>query len=402
MLSPYANPLDFFPQQMRILDGQTLSDNIAGVLETPNFREQSIAILHQLQLIEECDQLSHEDLAEALDDDFVDFASDITPSGYRPRLAVGETKVSCAKLWMVWELRNHLAESLLLGSLLPKLYREFLFGQADRTGAVVSTQIKFCLFLITICHREPYSAELVESGHYPEPLFNHPYVVSHELVPKLLEWEGEIGTIQETIAASGVFGSEWMMLKPGVAVGNPLDATLFHCIIDSNTSTFSPKVKQFLKESVTSLSVKLIKIHNTLMRDKDPELDPSGKFVPGRYAQFEIITRKCISRLQYISRSLVQDIVRFPKYMEGGFEWNDVHDEEESDSGEDSDEEGVDETEDNVEIETVEKEDNVEIEAVEKEEVDVKEVVGKKRRIRKRHGKDSQKKDIDESNIKEN
>jgi hypothetical protein len=39
MLSPYANPLDFFPQQMRILDGQTLSDNIAGVLETLNFRE---------------------------------------------------------------------------------------------------------------------------------------------------------------------------------------------------------------------------------------------------------------------------------------------------------------------------------------------------------------------------
>jgi hypothetical protein len=314
MLSPFSNPVDYFPHQMQVLAGQPLADSIDGVQVIPHFRQESIAILLRLHLIEECNQLSATELVIAKENDTLDFAASTTPTGYRPRVAPGEVRASCAKLWMVWELRIHLAESLLLGSLLPKLHREFFVGQADTKGDNESTQIKFCLFMIMICHRQPYNAELVGKGHFPQPLSNHSFIQSHQLGHKFTEWEEEIAHFQDAIAASDVFGAEWMLLKPDVAPGNPLDATLFDCIVNPCMSDLAPGVKQFLKESLTSLSIKLIKMHNALMRDKDTVTDPvTGKFLPGRYAQFEIVTRKCFSRLQYISRELIQEIVNIPK-----------------------------------------------------------------------------------------
>ena len=314
MLSPYANPVGYYPHQMMTLGGQSLRDSIMegedGVTVLPNFRQESIGVLLQLQLIEECEQLA----AENIDAEHLDFAALVTPSGHRPRLAADEARVSCAKLWTVWELRSHVPESLLLGCLLPAFYREFFIGQADRDGETIPVQIKFCLFLILTCERQPYHADFAEGGHYAEPLSAHPFLQNHLLGDRVAEWEGEIATIQDTIAGCHTVGTEWMLLSPDVAVGSALDATLFDCIVNPGTAlTLPPQAKQFVKESLTSLSLKLLKIHNNLMRDKDSVRDPiSHRQLPGRYAQFESITRKCFTRLQYISRALIQDIVDFP------------------------------------------------------------------------------------------
>ena len=315
MLSLYSNPIHYFSQQMQVLDGQTLTDSIHGTKDIPHFREESKTILLHLNLIEECTKLTPKNAELARQNGTLEFAGGATRSGYQPKVVADETRPSCAKLWMIWELRNHLAESLLLGILLPNLYREFFVGQSDKDGDDESTQIKFCLFMIATCQRQPYDVNLVDKGHFPVSLANHPFVESHLLSHKLAEWEGKIATHQEAIATSGVFGAEWMLLKPEVGVGSPLDATLFECILHPHTSHFPANVKEFLKESLTSLSIKMIKIHNTLMRDKDTVTDPTNKFLPGRYAQFENVTRKCITRLQYISRELIQDIVDFPKVV---------------------------------------------------------------------------------------
>jgi hypothetical protein len=320
MLSPYSNPAAFYPRQMRILGGQTLSESIRdGIVDEPlglssfeflepNFREDSLNALLHLQLIEACETLPAGDYHSG---ECLDFTATATPSGYRPARVGNEARPSCAKLWMMWELRSHLPESLVLGDMLPRLHREFLVGRADRDGDTVPVQVQFCLFLILLCERQPFVAGGLETGHCSEPLMEHPFVHSYQLQGKLAEWEGEIAALQDRIGFADVFGADWMLLRPDVAPGSPLDATLFDCIAHPDHALTLPHTtKQYVREALTSLSVKLSMIHNNLMRDKDPVRD-NTRLVPGRYAQFESITRKCFTRLQHISRALIQDIVDF-------------------------------------------------------------------------------------------
>jgi hypothetical protein len=314
MLSLYSNPVEYFPRQMQVLNQQSLSERITNCA-VPDFRQESINILLKLNLIEECDKLSNLTLHKFPTEECIDFSALATPSGYKPRKVFDEAHASCAKLWMIWEMRNHVPESLLLGCLLPALFKEFVKDQkTDKESE--DTVVKFCLYLILTCERQPFSAELVSRGHYSKKLSEHPFITSHHLEEKMRDWESNIANVQRQIEESGGYCLERMLLRREVREFNELDATLFDCIANKrHSASLTHDAKQFVKESITSLMIKLIHIHNNLMRDPVTE-SSSNPIKPGRYAQFEYITRTCFYRLQDISRDLIQDIVNFPNiYM---------------------------------------------------------------------------------------
>ncbi|CAE7499827.1 unnamed protein product [Symbiodinium microadriaticum] len=304
MLSKFVNPAGFFPHQMEYVGGQTLGDFCQGIESVPNFRAVSIETLLALGLIEECDKLTpDEDAALRAEEssrtrqegrsEGIDFTAAKTPTGYRP--APG--KATCHQLWMMWEMRENLSDSIFLGCMLPDLHEEFIHRRADAAGDDASVQLTFLLFLLHTIDRVPYRGALGE-GFCDFPLHEHPFVASRGLGEKLTRWTERLASIESTISGISVPHTEWML--PEFPHGDPLDATLFHSLINPGfVSTLPPHMKQFLKERYLSLSMKLILMHNNLMSDTV------------KYGRFEMLTRKCYKLLQYISRDLIQDIVNF-------------------------------------------------------------------------------------------
>ena len=293
MLSKYVNPADFFPHQMATVGGQTLGDYCQGINSVPNFRAVSIETLLALGLIEECDKLTPEEEMNLRSEEFarsrqegrtegIDFTASRTPTGYRPTPG----KVSCHQLWMMWEMRENLSDSIFLGCMLPDLHEEFIHRRADAAGDDVSVQLTFLLFLLHTIDRVPFRGDLGE-GFLDVPLHEHPFVVSRGLGEKLTAWTERLSSIEATINGLNVPHKEWML--PEFPHGEPLDATLFHSLVNPTyVTTLPPQLKQLFKERYLSLSMKLILMHNNLMSDSV------------KYGRFEMLTRYATSCPNYM------------------------------------------------------------------------------------------------------
>jgi ATP-dependent RNA helicase DDX60 len=303
MLSKYSNPAGYFEHQGQVLGERPLTASIKGDTSCPHFRQASLDALLMLHLIEECDKLSPEDTKQMLEEDRVDFTASATPSGYRP--CVG--RANCAQLWMIWEMRGSLPESLVIGCLLNDLYMEFIYRQADAAGDNEHVQITFLAYLVLMLERRPFETDL-SLGFHPQPMSSHPFITGKpDLAAKLAVWENKIGDVQTQIGESDVYQKEWMMLPEDVSAGKSLDATIFDCIVSpGNVSALPPRVKQYVKETLTSLSIKLIHFRNNLRNDT------ANYASDAKFGQFEMLARKCYSRVQYISKELIQEFMDFP------------------------------------------------------------------------------------------
>ena len=303
MLSKYSNPAGYFEHQSEVLGGRTLKASIDGVTTDPHFRQVSIDTLLHLNLIEECDKLDPEDAKAMFEEDHIDFTATATPSGYRPYPG----RANCAQLWMMWELRGSLPESLIIGCLLNDLYLEFIHRQADAAGDTEHVQITFLAYMVIMLLRRPFKTDPT-LGYYPEPLCNHPFIAGKpDLSSKIETWEKKIGNLQTQISETDVFQKEMMLLPPNVSAGSALDATIFDCIVTpGNVSGLPPRVKQHVKESLTDLSIKLIHFRNNLRNDTLNHASDA------KYGQFEMLSRKAYSRVQYISKELIQEFMDFP------------------------------------------------------------------------------------------
>lgn len=303
MLSKYSNPAGYFEHQGEVLGERTLKASIARDSTDPHFRQVSKDALLMLRLIEECDTLDPGEAKEQLEENTIDFTASATPSGYRP--CVG--RANCAQLWMIWEMRGSLPESLIIGCLLNDLYLEFIHRQADAAGDNEHVQITFLAYLVLMLERRPFEAD-ASLGYHPQPMSNHSFISGKpDLAAKLVEWENKIGGVQTQISDSDVFQKEWMLLPENVSAGSALDATIFDCIVTpGNVSGLPPRVKQYVKETLTALSIKLIHFRNNLRNDT------ANYASDARYGQFEMLARKCYSRVQYISKELIQEFMDFP------------------------------------------------------------------------------------------
>ena len=74
-------------------------------------------LLLELGFIEECD-ICDEETAESFDFSIQAFEASSTPHGFKPR-----APYNAAVLWMIWDLRDRLAESIAIAKFLPLLYR---------------------------------------------------------------------------------------------------------------------------------------------------------------------------------------------------------------------------------------------------------------------------------------
>lgn len=303
MLSKYANPAGYFEHQGQVLGERPLKSSIENDSTCPHFRQVSVDALLMLRLIEECDKLDPEVAKEQFQEGTIDFTAYATPSGYRP--CVG--RANCAQLWMIWEMRDSLPESLIIGCLLNDLYMEFIHRQADAAGDNEHVQITFLGYLVLMLERRPFETD-TSLGYHPVPMLSHSFIAGKpELAAKMAEWENKIGGLQTQIGESNVYQKEWMMLPENVSVGSDLDATIFDCIVTpGNVSGLPPRVKQVVKETLTALSIKLIHIRNNLRNDTAHYASDA------KYGQFEMLTRKCYSRVQYISKELIQEFMDFP------------------------------------------------------------------------------------------
>lgn len=82
-------------------------------------------------------------------------------------------------------------------------------------------------------------------------------------------------------------------LKLPVPVGEPIDATLFNCLLNNKIPLeFPSAVKYNLKCRLFSLGSVLIKIHNCLLQREGNS--------SGEYSGLEIALRKCFTRLKYV------------------------------------------------------------------------------------------------------
>jgi len=256
-----------------------------------------------LDLIEKCDTLSPDVVREKREENAVDFTADATPSGYRPKFS----SANCAQLWMMWELRNSVPESLVVGCLLNDLYLEFIYKQADSAGDNEHVQITFLAYMVLMLQRKPFMGEDCP-GYFPLPLLRHPFIAGkQDLSDKLTAWERKIAGVQRTIRDADIYQKELILFPDDVSPGRDLDATIFDCIVHpSNVSGLPPRVKQYVKETLTSLSIKLIHFRNNLRND-------TAKYATdAKYGQFEMLARKCFSRLQYTSKELIQEFMDFP------------------------------------------------------------------------------------------
>lgn len=268
---------------LKLIEGVTVlnipeTDDIEYSL--PNFRQVSIELLMELQLIEECDKLSPDVEEELRDAEGIDFNHSATISGYRPfqgsnfNVSDLSLNITCGQLWMIWELRNTLPDSITLGCMLPALYEEFIHRKSD-PGEDVSSQLTFLLFLLFTVDRVPYNPSRL---HSTVPLLEHPFVVARELKDKLVEYELKMLEIQNKIINLNIPLKK--SLLQSYPIGEPLDSIIFETFVNPGIiPTLPHEVKAFLKEKYLSLSIKLAIMHNCLYRETS------------KYTKFEVLTR---------------------------------------------------------------------------------------------------------------
>jgi hypothetical protein len=219
------------------------NNNRSVINVNKNFRDISINTLLTLGLIEECNQLPKMNKQDLVPNDF---RGNATFSSYKACTDI------CSQLWCTWELRQFLPESILIGSLLPDLYDEFIKGRRmDDIGDNESVQLTFFAFLLMMVDRKPYTS----TSHYEEPLLSHHWIASKpDLLAKLRNWEDKMQVIQDKLRISDVNGSSkllYMQYPPHTE----LDATVFNSIVYSSYSqTLPSNIKDDVKCSLTNIA----------------------------------------------------------------------------------------------------------------------------------------------------
>ena len=143
MSSRFSNPRTF-QGQMSVM-GQTPLQEHINVPSAPfNMHTVSRDLLLELELIEECDVLD-EAAAEAFDFSIRSFDNEATPHGYKPR-----PPYNASVLWLVWDLRDRLAESVAIAKFLPLFFRDFCSNRMSNYGESEDVQFEFCASLLQV------------------------------------------------------------------------------------------------------------------------------------------------------------------------------------------------------------------------------------------------------------
>ena len=293
MLSQFTNPSSY-SHQISTLGRTPLLEHVEAPAQRNNITDVSCALLVELQLIEECD-VCNESEAEYFEFSIDNFdQSDRTPSGYKPRFPY-----NAAILWMVWDLRDRLAESVALAKFMPMLYRDFALNRDSKYGENEDVQFEFVATLLHIVDRRPPLPDGIR--------MNEIDFINSETVVKRQELRDRIASIQESVSRHNeqienlsASGNYPQVEKLSMPVGdNILDGTLLHCFIVGHTNDVPVYRKHMIKQQLWDLGCILRTIHNNLWPDKH------------KYGRLETLTRKCFMRIQYIAGDHIKDNISF-------------------------------------------------------------------------------------------
>jgi len=154
-LSPFTNS-HVSPWRAEILNAEPLLEYVTGEVAPVNYNGMSRDMLLELNFIEECHVLSEEEVDE-FDYSLRAFQGRGSPSGYRPRAPYNP-----AALWLMWDLRHRLAESIALTRFLPFIYDEFAnnTSRPPKCGDLEDVQIEFIAILLQIIDRRPVREDI--------------------------------------------------------------------------------------------------------------------------------------------------------------------------------------------------------------------------------------------------
>jgi hypothetical protein len=198
-----------------------------------------------------------------------------------------------------WELRSTMAESLLIAECLPLLKDEFVIDKPIDYGERIDVQADFFVRLLHIIERRP--PYLGISGLSEISLSDSSFVLKNlhrsgweKWEALLLQSQGRLDALSEDLKSDLERTGAMTQLKLAIKPGQPIDATLFKCILDNRVPMEYPSaIKHDLKQRLFNVGTTILKIYNCVIQ-------------PGLYQGLEILLRKCFRRLFF----MLNDVVR--------------------------------------------------------------------------------------------
>ena len=300
ILSEYAPP-----RVRHVLSLPSLADFISPPAVAHNFDELSTHVLLKLRFILRCRTLSDTEIDEIPDLyslDRTDKAPDqelATPSGFRPNGRI------TALLWMVWELRTNLPESVLLGLFLPILL-DIATSRSKTTdyGQEEEDQFEFFALLSMLIDRKPCRPGAV-------PLSQHPWVAAtnnrrrQDLQGKMSLFTDKLAKARDVTLRQDMPVIDMIMFPlAGEFDSGPcapdLDGTLFAAFYAGNAS-FLPRYElRFLMDSIWNVGNTILKMHNAIWPNHQ------------KFGKLRFVLSKCHARLNYLVREILTAHIDVP------------------------------------------------------------------------------------------
>mmetsp|Transcript_21426 Transcript_21426/g.32870 ORF Transcript_21426/g.32870 Transcript_21426/m.32870 type:complete len:654 (+) Transcript_21426:2068-4029(+) len=188
---------------------------------------------------------------------------------------------------MTWELRDYLAESVILAYALPELMADFVkdrfnFKRAEDDAGSEAIQIEFMAVLLHIVDRKP-----VPPGKIPLDQISW-LAKSPERKARWDKWEKIL--IESQTRLESLPPEHAKALQLAVAPGQPIDAAVFEVYKDRRlppAGAITSLERHLLKSRIWHVGNILMKCHNCLQ-------------LPGEYIPLAPLLRKCCQRVKYI------------------------------------------------------------------------------------------------------
>lgn len=288
----------------QMMSRRSLSEFVTAPDGSEDWDQLSRDVLLRLKMIIECRQLTQQEI----DDDGFDYSLQLmdadvsqdlaTPSGFRPN---GR---KTALLWMVWELRTNLPESLLAGFFLPLLL-EVVTSRTKTSdyGQDEEDQFEFMALMSLLINRQPCGAGKV-------PLSQHAWVNANNnkrregLRERMGEFTARLGKMRDSVLQHLPRRDMVMFPLAGEFESGPcnheLDSTFFAAFYAGNASFVPRHELQSLMSSIWHVGTTLLKMHNAIWPD-------TVKFGKLRY-----VISKCHARLNYLVREILTAHIDVP------------------------------------------------------------------------------------------
>lgn len=258
--------------------GQTLQQYIAKEQPSPPYLETSKMILQKLGYVDE----------------------------------YGVLKASRTLCVAMWELRDHLPESLAIASIADLFLKFFVEGKHIDQAESLPTQIEFCGLLLFLIDREPCPPGIT-------PLQEHSFFSkAPERAARLTAFIDRLKEEQDKL--TGLPEEDRMRLP--IPIDEPIDGRIFS-IVSVNSfqllGNMDSMTRFQLDRRMRKLGAILMILHNVLM------LEPP-------YDKLELLTRKAFARTKYIIGDQVVEASKLEDETEGSLAFSDLSLEDKSNS----------------------------------------------------------------------